>query len=601
MEFVRRKAVVGGGALLALHLVLAPLGPIPPAGAGQEQVREQAMRRHSPTQPLRPRQPRTRSRSRGSDADQGNGPDGRRIPLRFPSEWRAIDGSGNNPIFPAWGRANQELLRLTGSEYGDAVESPAGGFRPSPRDISNAVVAQVRSRPNTARASDFLWVWGQFLDHDIDLTPIIEPVEAFDILVPRGDPFFDPQGTGTRVIPFNRSFYHLVDGVREQVNEITAYIDASNVYGSDTVRARAMRTLDGTGRMKTSAGDLLPLNEAGLPNAPSSDPSFFLAGDFRANEQVGLTALHVLFVREHNGWADRVRTRHPALSGDEIYEIARAMVAAEIQAITYNEFLPLLLGPDALRPYRGYHSEVNPGITNEFATAAYRVGHTMVSPMLLRLGEDGEPIPDGPLPLDEAFFDPGLMDDQGIDPFLRGFAAQVAQEIDTEIVDGLRNFLFGPPGAGGFDLASLNIQRGRDHGLPRYNAVRVDLGLEPALTFADVTPDPAVQQRLTLVYGTVDDLDLWVGGLAEDHVPGALVGETFFVILKDQFERLRDGDRFWYQSYLSPSLVRRVEQATLARIIRRNTGIGPEIQHDVFVVPTPKGPPANLPARPRAR
>lgn len=587
MPFQRRKAVVGGALLPALCLVLSswPLGST--AGAGQEQGRGEAMRRHqSPTQPLRARPPSTRPRSRASDADQGTGPDGRRLPPRFPSEWRAVDGTGNNPAHAGWGRADIELLRLTGSDYGNGVDAPAGGFRPSPRDISNAVMAQVQSRPNTAGASDFLWIWGQFVDHDIDLTPIIEPLEAFDILVPRGDPFFDPQGTGTQVIPFNRSYYHLVSGVREQVNEITAYLDASNVYGSDSVRARALRTLDGTGRLKTGPGDLLPFNETGLPNAPSSDPSFFLAGDFRANEQVGLTAMHILFVREHNGWADRFRTRHPALSGDGIYEMARAMVAAEIQAITYNEFLPILLGPDALRPYEGYQDEVNPGIMNEFATAAYRVGHTMVSPTLLRLGSDGKPVPDGPLPLAEAFFNPGLVTAQGIEPLLRGFAAQTAQEIDTDVVDGLRNFLFGLPGAGGLDLASLNIQRGRDHGLPGYNTVRVDLGLPPALTFADVTSDPVVQQELAQVYGTIDDMDLWVGGLAEDHAPGALVGETFFVILKDQFERLRDGDRFWYQAYLSPSLLRMVEHATLARIIRRNTGIGHEVQDNVFLVPS---------------
>jgi hypothetical protein len=149
----------------------------------------------------------------------------------------------------------------------------------------------------------------------------------------------------------------------------------------------------------------------------------------------------------------------------------------------------------------------------------------------------------------------------------------------------VRNFLFGPPGAGGFDLAFLNIQRGRDHGLPRYNQARVDYGLAPKSTFADISSDLVLQARLAAAYPSPDDLDLWVGALAEDHVNGGLVGELVFTILKDQFTRLRDGDRIWYQSYLPRALVRKLENQTLARIIRRNTPIAGELQPDVFLVP----------------
>ena len=87
---------------------------------------------------------------------------------------------------------------------------------------------------------------------------------------------------------------------------------------------------------------------------------------------------------------------------------------------------------------------------------------------------------------------------------------------DTMVIDELRNFLFGPPGAGGFDLASLNIQRGRDHGLADYNSVREAYGLPRAVGFEDVSLDPGVQERLAAAYGDVDAVDLWVGGLAED-------------------------------------------------------------------------------------
>ncbi len=152
------------------------------------------------------------------------------------------------------------------------------------------------------------------------------------------------------------------------------------------------------------------------------------------------------------------------------------------------------------------------------------------------------------------------------------------------VVDDIRNFLFGPPGSGGFDLASLNLQRGRDHGLPGYNQVRVDMGLTPAATFADITSDPALQAALQQAYGTVDQVEAWVGGLSEDHLPGALAGELVFTVLKDQFERLRDGDRFWYENAFSKTEISRLEKIRLSDIIRNNTGIEGEIQKDVFVL-----------------
>jgi len=212
----------------------------------------------------------------------------------------------------------------------------------------------------------------------------------------------------------------------------------------------------------------------------------------------------------------------------------------------------------------------------------------MLSTTLLRVDRQGNESAHGHLSLASAFFDPSILTDQGgIDEIMRGLSQQVCQNIDNFVIDDVRNFLFGAPGAGGFDLASLNIQRGRDHGLTSYNETRRAYGLPPARGFADVNPDRAVQANLQEVYSSVNDIDLWVGGLAERHVPGALVGPTYRAILADQFRRLRDGDRFWYEAYLPQSLQRLVEAQTLATIIRRNTSIGNELQDDVFRVPTP--------------
>ncbi len=505
-------------------------------------------------------------------------------------EFRNIDGSGNHTTHYSLGAADTPLRRLVPDAYGDQVSSMAGQGRPSPRDISNFICAEDTRTVNELGASDFLWQWGQFLDHDIDLTETREPFAPEHVRPETGDPFFDPESTGLSQITFFRSAGVSGTGIdslypRQQLNFITHFIDASNVYGSDEERANALRTADGTGRLRVSPGDLLPFNTEGLLNAGGTASTLFLAGDIRANEQVGLTAMHTLFVREHNRRADEIASAEPGLSGDEIYERTRAFVGGLMQQITYSEFLPALLGPDALDPYTGYKATVSPAITNSFSTAAYRFGHSAVSDELLRLDASGQEIPFGHLPLKNAFFAPHrLATEGGIEPILRGLAAQEMSKVDTKVVDGLRNFLFGPPTAGGLDLASLNIQRGRDHGLADYATAVLARGLGRVHSFSDISSDPVVQSLLAAQYGDVQDIDFWVGGISEDPVNGGHVGRLFFNILKTQFQALRDGDRYWYELALPVDEVIEIEGTTLADVIRRNTTIDAEIDDDVFHV-----------------
>ena len=363
------------------------------------------------------------------------------------------------------------------------------------------------------------------------------------------------------------------------------------VYGSSDERAAALRTNDGTGRLRTSRGALLPFNEDGLPNAngPAPDPTkLFLAGDVRANEQVGLAAMHTLFVREHNRWAKHFRRTRPFYSGDDIYHAARRMVVAEIQVITYNEFLPALIGPKAIAPYRGYRRG-DPTIAAEFSGGAYRLGHSLINTEILRLNRRGDEIPNGHLSLRNAFFNaPSILQRRNdIDPILRGLAAQKSQSLDPKVVDDLRNFLFGPPGAGGFDLASLNIQRGRDMGLPSYNDAREAHGNGPGFGFLMRSlQTPAVQTALYEAYGTVDDIDLWVGGLAEDALKrqGSQLGPLLRKMVARQFRLLRDYDRFWYKRDLTRAEYNLVRKMTLAKVIKANTTIrGNEIPRKCFL------------------
>src|SRR5262249_14950710 len=230
--------------------------------------------------------------------------------------------------------------------------------------------------------------------------------------------------------------------------------------------------------------------------------------------------------------------------------------------------------------YRGYDRTVNPGIANEFSTALFRVGHSMLGQDVEFMDNNGGQLAEE-MPLRDAFFNPAGVSAYGIGAILKYLATDPSSEVDNSIVPDLRDFLFGQPGAGGFDLASLNIQRGRDHGLADYNTVRAAYGLPRVASFSPISSDPKIQAKLRALYGTVNHIDLLDGALAEDHVRGSSTGPLIRAALIDQFERLRDGDRFWYQRALDPDTERFVENTSLADVISRNTEIN-NLQGNVF-------------------
>ncbi len=507
----------------------------------------------------------------------------------------SIDGTGNNPLHTDWGSVGQDLLRTAPAQYGNGVDTLAGANRPSARLISDVVVTDATDGglPNSRLMSDWVYAWGQFIDHDIDLTSggTGAQLQAANIPVPAGDPFFDPNNTGTQVIDFSRSEFDPATGTsrrnpRQQINDITSWLDGSMIYGSDPVRAAALRTHLG-GTLNTSAGNLLPFNTGLLPNANSGttpDDQLFLAGDVRENENIELSSVHTLFMREHNRLANLIHSQNPMLDDETIYQTARSIVIAEVQSITFNEFLPALLGTGAVPAYQGYKWWVNPDVANEFSTAAFRVGHSLLAPDVQFLNPDGtQKFP--PVSLANSFFNPNLVVQNGADPILKYLASDNAQEVDNKIVPELQNFLFGAPGQGGFDLASLNIQRGRDHGLADYNTTRAAYGLPRITSFAQITSNPTLQAQLQQLYGSVNNIDLWVGGLAEDHVAGGSVGPLFTRIISNQFQRIRDGDRLWFENQFSGTALFRLEHTTLEQIIARNTA-NTDLQDDVFFFKT---------------
>lgn len=139
------------------------------------------------------------------------------------------------------------------------------------------------------------------------------------------------------------------------------------------------------------------------------------------------------------------------------------------------------------------------------------------------------------------------------------------------------------------DLASLNIQRGRDHGFPDYNTFRHYYGLEPYTNFSQITTNTRAITQLTNTYGDINKIDVFIGIIAEDPLPGGIVGELGAAIIKHTMSKIRSGDRFWYENSLPQIILDEVKGTTFADLIRRNTEIN-NIPDDVFIVPPTVAP-----------
>ena len=489
-------------------------------------------------------------------------------------QFRTIDGSNNNLDAPAMNQTDTDFARLGPPNFADGFDLMTTG--PNPREISNIVVAQPDAGENGpylvddngVALSGMMYAWGQFIDHDLDLE---RQGTGTDISIPI--PAGDPLAPGS--IPMTRVAIDPATGVAGHpaaaINTVTGWLDGSQIYGSDAATASQLRTADG--HMKVSAGDNLP-----IVNTPRGDA--YAAGDVRAQENPDLTALQTLFLREHNFQVDRLQEQHPHWSGDKLYETAKAITTAEMVNITYNEFLPHLLGKDAIAPYQGYDPSVDARISEEFEGAAYRFGHSIVSDEISAISNTGAFTSEQTLA--QSFFeDPAIFQATGADGLLRHLAGDLANPLDTHLVDGLRNLLVDPPS--GIDLAAINIQRGHDLGLGTLNQTRAALGLTPYTSFEQVSSDPQTVAALKQAYGDVGAIDLWTGGLAEDHVAGSVIGSTFGKIIGDQFTALRDGDRFYFENQkFDPHTLSQIKDTTLSDLILRDTDTT-AIQSDAFV------------------
>jgi hypothetical protein len=606
-------------------------------------------------------------------------------------ESQSLDGSGNNRRNPSWGIAGANYLRVAPADYADGRSAPQPG--PSSRFVSNRVFNDIHQNVfSEGGVTQWGFVWGQFVDHTIGLRD--EAGEPQNLPFDAADPLEEFENTLGH-IPFTRSAAAPGTGVsnpREQVNTESSFIDAEAVYGHDEERLEWLREGPVDGDLSNN-GAKLRLDESGLlprrdalgdaSTAPEmaidgrlmgQEGRAMVAGDKRANENIALTATQTLFAREHNRIVDELPA---SLTEEQKFQVARRVVIAEQQFITYNEFLPAM--GVRLPRYRGYNGRINPTLGNEFATVGYRA-HSQIHgeievetdadrydaaafAALEQQGVEVEPSEDGAevalvVPLNVGFFNPDLVGQLQLGPLLQGIGLESQYKNDEMMDNQLRSVLFqipdpGNPGCldgeglpecfqGVVDLGALDIERGRDHGMPSYNDLREAYGLErktsftditgedtdefpedPALTAGDEVNDPdsltftglsnragddidlaspeaetdavgAVRRtttaaRLRAIYGDVDEVDAFTGMVAEAHTDGSDLGELQRAIWARQFLALRDGDRFFYGNDRDLRRIRQLYgidyRTNLGDVIARNTDIPrEEMAANVFEV-----------------
>uniref|UniRef100_A0A452QKX8 Myeloperoxidase n=1 Tax=Ursus americanus TaxID=9643 RepID=A0A452QKX8_URSAM len=532
------------------------------------------------------------------------------------NKYRTITGRCNN-------RWRRDRVHASGGNLLRWPRMPHTDLSPHQvRAVSNQIVRFPSERLTSDRGRALMFMqWGQFIDHDLDFSPesparvaftagvdcektCAQLPPCFPIKIPPNDPRIRNQRD---CIPFFRSAPACPQNrnkVRNQLNALTSFVDASMVYGSEVSLALRLRNrtnflglLAVNTRFRDNGRALLPFDTLRddpclLTNRTARIPCF-LAGDSRSSETPKLAAMHTLFMREHNRLATELKHLNPQWTGDKLYQEARKIVGAMVQIITYRDFLPLVLGEARARrtlgPYRGYCSNVDPRVANVF-TLAFRFGHTMLQPFLFRLDSQYRAsAPNSRVPLSTSFFASWrVVHEGGIDPILRGLMATPAKlnRQDSMLVDELRDRLFQQVRRIGLDLAALNMQRSRDHGLPGYNAWRRFCGLSQPRNLAQlsrVLQNPGLARKFLSLYGTPDNIDIWIGAIAEPLLPGARVGPLLACLFENQFRRARNGDRFWWEKrgVFTKRQRKALRRISLSRIVCDNTGIT-TVSRDIF-------------------
>ncbi|XP_071149994.1 salivary peroxidase/catechol oxidase-like [Mytilus edulis] len=540
------------------------------------------------------------------------------------AKYRTFDGSCNNLEHPEFGKANTLFERFVNEDgnyvfdYADGKGLPRvaqnGNELPNARLISKAIMDEDLGPPKQSDKTRSAQVvsHAQLLAHDVFQTEIPSFAEnnccekpnrnnldfCFPLEIPKNDKDLPPG-----CINFVRSKGQRDEnGVRQQVNLATAFVDASVVYGSTPELIEILRVPDSY-LLKTD-DNLLPspagVNSCFKPVTPSRCP---VAGDNRVSDVPMLSVQHLVWHREHNRIASELRTLNPHWNDDTVFQEARKIVIAMFQHITYNDFLPLIIGKSTMEKFElfsedvdddvfddQYDDDVNPQILDSANVAAHRFGHSQLTNEQNFADENCKTVTVNKL--EDIFESPRLTQENGgvNVPFIgRHLACSASNMIDNFIVDGMRNKLFRLPEAPGSDIVARNIQRGREHGVSGYNTWRELCDLKPMKSFKEFGNFGKALEEL---YEDPDDVDLFVGAMLEED-PKFNVGPTFQCLLGMQYQRIKRGDRFWYErpdeefSFTKEQLRSIKENTRVSKIFCRNLGIN-TMQENMFLLPQRK-------------
>ncbi|KAL7631961.1 UNVERIFIED_CONTAM: hypothetical protein RMT77_017717 [Armadillidium vulgare] len=525
------------------------------------------------------------------------------------NRFRTIDGTCNNLARPHCGASEIPFVRwLPRSPSGSDFRCP---FCPRPRDVSFKIT-NTAPTDHTDNITLMVMQWGQFTDHDCVFTPeetddsnccedfqdatetsACKPIDV------RGDSFYSSFTPTINCLPFVRSRAATcqvgsdpVGPDRQNINDRTAYLDGSAIYGSTQAIADSLRTFS-NGTLKIGPGSET-LNCSGAANVCprtflpiGSTPPEFFAGDARVEEQPGLTSIHTVFLRLHNFLASFINCGDDELT----YQTVRKIIGALIQQITYSEFLPIVLGPNFMNRHgltlnrattsfntfnNAYDQNICASAPSVFATAAFRFGHSLIPDQYNTVS--------GPVLLERNFnnHDVTLNPNSFPSHFLHAIVTQRAMPMDHRFAQAITNKLFaqGPNFNVGSDLIARNTKRGRDHGIPGYvewfNACENGLFITDFPDLEEIMPLNVVDAfRMLYRNGNVEDIDLFPAGAAEFEVPGGLVGPTFACIIARHFQNLKFGDRFWFerQGFFSLGQVQSLRRTKLSSIICTFTAV----------------------------
>ncbi|XP_056355441.1 dual oxidase 2-like [Oenanthe melanoleuca] len=524
-------------------------------------------------------------------------------------EVQRYDGWYNNLLHHSYGSVGARLLPLLPSSYADGVYQALQEPRvPNARRLSRAAARGPSGLPSRRNTTVLAVFFGFHVLLDILETEKPGcPAEFLNIHIPAGDPVFDPASTGDVVLPLQRLRWAPDTGQspnnpRQQTNGMTGWLDGSSIYGPSHSWSDALRSFLG-GQLASGPGGALPRQTDGrVPMWKALDPStgqggsqgIYDLGSAWGNENPFLQAESIAWFRYHNHLAKALAQEHPAWSDEELFQHARKRVIATFQSIVLYEWLPTLLGTQ-VPEYQGYQQHLDPSLSPEFVVAAEQFLATMVPPGVYRRDTQCQfqnvSVSSGSFPavrLCNSYWSresPGLQKGEDVDNLLLGMSSQIAEREDNIVVEDLQDYWYGPLKFSRTDFVASWVQRGRDFGLPTYNQARQRFGLEPLQNWSDLAPhlEPQVLQKVAALYANnVAGLELLPGGMLEAD------GSLFSTIILEQFVRLRDGDRFWFENtkngLFTEEEIREIRNTTFHSILTSVTYAKPtHLQPHVFV------------------